>query len=207
MSGELRIPTRLLSAALASKQSKQLRLFASAKLEGHRSKINCLCKSLAVHPRTCRRLVKAIVSNGWAGTDGKYLFPRSWRKLKLSKRGGLYLLKSPRNLKRFEALCLAMGLKRIYRQRGSPHSNKRRVLQEDFPTGYLSAALGLKERRFKTLKSRAQKYGFISVIPQVRVIGEARDFEAMKKHLNGVRIFIRGKYTVTPEISKIRVLV
>lgn len=207
MNGELRIPSRLLSTALAEKKTKPLRLFASAKLEGHRSEIKPLCECLKIHPKTCQRLVKTIVSEGWAGTDGAYLFPRAWRRLKFSKRGGLYLTKAPKDLKRFEALAFAMALKKVYRKKGSPHSSKRRVKQEDFPTGFLCAAIGLKERRFKTLKAHAQRYRFISVRPQVTIIGKAQDYAALRKNLSGLPIFKRGKHCVVPDISKIRVLV
>lgn len=207
MEGELRLPNRLLSSALSEKKIKQLRFFASAKLEGHRSEIQPLCECLKIQPKTCQRLVKKIVLEGWGGTDGTFLFPRSWSKLQFSKRGGLYLTNAPKDLKRFEALCFAKALKKVYRQKGSPHSSKRRVKQTDFPTGYLCSALGLKERRFKTLKALAQRYRFISVIPQIRIIGKVKDFDAMKKNLHGPRIFKRGKHVVTPDISKIKVLI
>lgn len=207
MQGESRLPNRLLKKALASKNVKLLRLLATAKLEGHRSEIKHLCECLKIQPKTCSRMVKKIVENGWAGTDGTYLFPRSWGKMLLAKRGGLYLTTAPKNLKKFEALCFAKALKNIYRKKGSPHSSKRRVLQKDFPTGYLAAALGLKERRFKTLKALAQRYKFISVTRQFRIIGKAKDLGALKRNLYGVPIFKRGKHTVTPVISKIKVLI
>jgi len=207
MPGELRIPNKLLAEALADKQIKLLRLFAAAKLDGHRSEIKPLCGCLKIHPRTCHRLIKRIVEEGWAGTDGTFLFPRSWRKLKFAKRGGMYMTAVPKDLKKFESLCFVKALKKIYRQKGSPHSNKRRIKQEDFPTGYLCAALALKERRFKTLKAQAQRYKYISVQPQFRIIGSDKDYETLKKHLHCVPVFKRGKHTVSPEISKIKILI
>lgn len=207
MNGELRIPSRLLSTALAEKKTKALRLFASAKLEGHRSEIQPLCEALKIKPKTAQRLVKKIVGDGWAGSDGTFLFPRSWHKMKFSKRGGLYITNAPKDLKKFEALAFAMGLKNIYRKVGSPHSNKRRVKQEDFPARYLSRSLGLSDRRFERLKASAQRYRYISVRPQVKVIGKAKDFEAMRKNLHGIPVFKKGRHTVVPDISKIRVLI
>jgi len=204
---ELRIPSRLLASALSEKKTKALRLFATAKLEGHRSEIKPLCESLKIQPRTGRRLIKKIVADGWAGTDKTFLFPRSWRKLKFSKRGGLYITKAPWDLKRFEALCFAKALGKLYRQKGSPHSKTGRVKQEDFPAVYLSKALDLSERRFERLKALAQRYGYISVKPQIRIVGKASDYEAMKKNIHGPPIFKRGKHTVVPDVSKIRVLV
>lgn len=154
-------------------------------------------------------MIRKIVNDGWAGSDrdGVFLFPRAWHKLNTSKRGGLYMTKAPLDLKRFEALAFAMGLKRLYRKLGSPHSKQERVKQEDFPTGFLCAALGLKERRFKTLKAHARRYKYISVRSQVRIIGKAKDFEAMQKNLHGPPIFKRGKHIVTPDISRLKVLI
>lgn len=204
---ETRIPIRLLQIALARKQTRLLRLFAAAKLEGRRAEINALFDRLKIHPRTGQRLIKKIVDEGWAGTDGTYIFPRSWRKLSLSKRKGLYITCAPKDLKKFEALCFAQSLKSLYRKRGGPHSKKRRVQQTDFPTGYLSAAMGLKERRFKTLKAAAQRYRFISVTPQVTIIGQAKDYHALKSNIHGPPVFVRGKHTVVPDVSQIRVLI
>lgn len=205
MPGELRIPNRLLRNALASKKIKQLRLFAAAKLEGHRSEIKPLCECLKIQPKTCQRLIKWIVDEGWAGTDGKFLFPRSWAILDLFRRRGLYITTAPKDLKKFEALCFVKALKKCWK--GDPHSKKGRVMQTDLPTGYLSKALGLKERRFKTLKAQAQRYKYISVTPQYTIIGKVKDYSALKKNLHGIPIFKRGKYVVTPQISKIKFLI
>lgn len=207
MNGELRVPLRLLSTALADKKVKQLRLLAAAKLEGHRTEIRGLFQALKIHVKTGQRLVKKLVIEGWAGTDGEFLFPRSWRKLKFSKRGGLYLTTVPKDLKKFEALCFAKALKKLYRKPGSQHSNKRRVKQNDFPARYISKSLGLSERRFERLKESAQRYRYISVTPQYRIVGKASEYEALKKNLHGIPVFRRGKHTVVPDISKIRVLI
>jgi hypothetical protein len=204
---EIRIPNKLLSIALADKNTKALRLFAAAKGEGHRSEIRPLLDLLKIHPRTGKRLIKKLVDSGWAGTDGVFLFPRSWCKLKFSKRGGLYLTTAPTDLKRFEAMAFAKGLKSIYRKKGSPHPGQRRVLQKDFPTGFLCAAMGLKERRFKTLKAAAQRYKYIAVIPQYSIIGAAKDYPVLKKNIHGPPVFNRGKHTVVPDVSKIKVLI
>lgn len=205
--GELRLPNKLLSTALAEKQTKALRLFATAKLDGHRSEIRPLLDSLKIQPKTGQRLIKKLVDRQWAGCDGTFLFPRSWRKMKISKRGGLYLTTAPTDLERFEALCFAKGLKSIYRKKGSPRPGQRRAKQKDFPTGFLCAAMGLKERRFKALKAAAQRYKYIAVVPQYTIIGTAKDYPVLKKNIHGPPIFKRGKHTVVPDVSKIRVLI
>ncbi len=209
MKGELRIPSRLLATALAEKKVKQLRLFATAKLEGHRIEINALCEGLKIHPKTGKRLVNKLVTDEWAGTDGEYIFPRSWRKLKFSKRGGLYITTAPKNLKKFEALCFAKALKKILSRKTSPQRPEigRTKQNADLPTTYLTKALGLKERRFKSLKSNAQKYRYISVKPQFKIIGKVSEYAAISKNLHGIPVFKRGRHTVVPDISKIRVLI
>lgn len=204
---ELRIPGRLLADALSGKFLKQLRVFATAKLEGHRSEIKPLCECLKIHPKTCKRITNKLVNDGWAGADDTFLFPRSWAKLNTSKRGGLYMTKAPLDFKRFEALAFTMGLKRFYRQQGSPHSKQGRVKQKDFPAGFICKALGLSERRFERLKAQARRYKYISVIPQYRIIGRAEQYDQIKKNIHGPMIFKRGKHIVTPEVSKIQVLI
>lgn len=186
---------------------KELLFFAVAKLDGHRCKISSLHKKLGIHSHTCRRRVNAIVKEGWCGCDGKFLFPRSWRNLELAKRGGLYLTSVPKNQNKFEAMCFAKALRAVYRKQGSQHPRKRRVLQDDFPARYLSKSLGISQRRFERLKADAQRYRFISVKPQVTIIGTAKDFPSLKKNLHGIPMFKKGKHTVVPHVSKIRILI
>lgn len=206
MAGEIRIPTKLLSSALSEKKVKQLRFFACAKLKGHRVCVDVLADDLDIHPKTCKRIIKSILTDGWAGYDGKHLFPRSWRKMRLNKRSGLYITE-PYNLKKFEALCFAKALKKLYRKLGGQRPNRRRTVQTDLPARYISKALGLSERRFERLKSDAQRYRFISVKRQYTVIGSVKDYGALRKHLHGLPIFKRGKHCVVPDVSKIKVLI
>jgi hypothetical protein len=204
--GEIRIPNKLLSSALKEKKVKALRLLASAKLKGHRASTEQLFQELKLHPKTGKRLIDSVVSLGWAGTDGKFLFARSWHKLDLSKRGGLYLTQI-HNLKKFEALCFAKALKKLYRKPGGQTTGKRKDHAKDFPARYLAKSLGLKQRRFEMLKASAQRYRFISVRPQYNIIGTAKDFPALKKNLHGMPVFKRGRHTVVPDIAKIKVLI
>lgn len=205
---EIRLPNRLINSCLSDKKIKLLRFIAFAKLQGHRSEIKGLLTDLKIEPKTGKRLIQKAVSEGLAGTDGEFFFPRSWRKLGLSKRAGLYLTDKYnfRNLIKFEALCFAKALKKIIRK-GSRHANKRSVLQDGFPTGFLCKALELRERRFKTLKANAQRYRFISVRPQFKQVGKASDFNALKKNSHGVPVFVSGKNCVVPSASKINVLI
>jgi hypothetical protein len=209
MPGEIRMPSALLSEALHHKQTKMLRLFATAKLRGHRSELNALYTDLKIHPKTGGRLIKKIVHAGWAGTDGKYLFPRSWERLQTSKRRGLYVSVIPKDQKKFDALCFAHALKKIIGKKAGPrHTEVGSILPKaDLPHTYLCAALGIKERRFKTLKASAQRYKFIAVTPQFTRLGFASEYNQIKKNIHGPPVFKKGRFTVVPAISKIRVLI
>lgn len=206
MPGELRIPHKLLITALSEKATKELRLFAAAKLYGHRVDAGALIDTLEIHPRTGRRLIKRLTDRGWAGYDGTQLFPRGWRHLGLSKRGGLYMTTAPIDLDKFEALCFAKALQRLLRKAKTTPARPERGRTSQSPElslPYLATGLGLKERRFKYLKARAQKYGFLRSVRQYRIIGEAREFSSLRRNLHDVPMFRRGAYTVTPDLSKI----
>jgi hypothetical protein len=205
---EVRLPNRLIKSCLSGKKMKLLRFIAFAKLQGHRSEIKSLLSDLKIEPKTGKRLIQKAVSEGLAGSDGKFFFPRSWKKLGLNKKAGLYLTNKYnfRKLIIFEALCFAMALKNLIRK-GSRHANKRSVQQDGFPTGFLCKALELRERRFKTLKANAQRYRFISVKPQFKKVGKASDFNALKKNSHGIPVFLSGKNCIVPSASKIKVLI
>ncbi len=203
--GEVRVPARLLATALHKKEVKALRLLVTAKLQGHRCEISFLRRALKIKDRTCRRLVTEVTEKGWAGADNDYVFPRAWRKMSFNKRGGLYLINAPRDPLRFEALCFAFALKKIYRRRGSPHSIKGRVKQKDFPARYLCEALGVSERRLTRLKRAARKYKFISITRRFSVVGKAVEIDALRKNLKGVGVFAHGKNALVSLPSRIRI--
>jgi len=204
---ELRIPNRILSQSLKLKQTRLLRLLATAKLHGHRCKISTLAADLHISARTLSNQIKALVKIGWAGTDGVYLFPRSWRKLSLHKRGGLYITEPPRNLKRFESLAFAKALKPYCcRPPGKSRPIEGRTEQKIFPARYISKSLGLSSRRFERLKAQTKKFRFISVKDgQYSVMGYKAEINSFKKNLHGPIVFVRGNYCVTREPSIIRV--
>lgn len=202
--GELRIPLRLLKSVVAKKHIKLLRLLATAKLCGHRCKIGVLRKLIRLNDRTFRRMISKLVSMGWAGYDGVYIFPRSWRRLGLNKRRGLYLVDVPKNLVRFEALCFTLALKEICRRRGSQHLEIGKVEQTDFPARYLSKTLEVSERRFQRLKAASQKYKLISVTRQFMIVGAANEVSSLKKNLKDVSVFVRGTTAVAPIPSRIQ---
>lgn len=206
--GELRIPVHLLSNALAKKQTKHIRLFATAKLL-YNSKVNVdqLLEELDIHQKTGKRLIKTIVFEGWAGTDGTYLFPRAWHRMKYSKRGGLYVTSSETlaNLKKFEALCFSMALKRLYRSKKGPRAKNRSAPPKDLSSRYIAQALQLKERRCTQLRSLAHKHGFITIKRRYKVLGKRSEFGSLKKNLHGVPLFMIGKNSVSPDCSQITV--
>jgi len=185
-----------------------------AKLQGHRAPIKATCACLRIKPTTCKRMIRRLVNSGWAGADKTFMFPRSWRKLHFSKIGGQYLetpknLKILKDLKKFEALCFAKALKKVYRKLKSPHSSNRRILQEDFSTRYLCKALRISARRFERLKAAAAKLKFIRVKPQkIEMIGKAKELSAWRKNYPD-RAFFKtdAGYCYTPRMSKIQILI
>ncbi len=103
---EIRIPNKLLSFfALADKKVKALRLFSVAKLHGHRVELTKLFQETTMRPKTGKRYVEFLVYSGWAGCDGHYLFPRTWNRIHLNKRGGLHIYKMPTRLRSLKHSC------------------------------------------------------------------------------------------------------
>lgn len=207
MTGEIRIPAKLLSSALSLKMIKALRLLATAKLNGHRSEIATLLHALKIHPKTGGRLISKIIESGWAGTDDTFIFPRSWRRLSMNKRGGLYITTEPKHLKKFEGLCFAIALKKALSRKAGPRPERGRTTPTDLPTTYLAKALRVSVRRFERLKAQAQRYGFITSKEQLTPVGSAKEFGSIRKHLSDRPVFVRGKFTVVPGPSKITVKV
>ena len=206
--GELRIPVRLLSNALSKKRTKEIRLFATAKLlYNSRVNIALLFEEMDINPRNGKRLIKNIVYEGWAGTDGTNLFPRAWHRMKYSKRGGFYITdtKTLADLMMFEALCFTLALKRLYRSKKGPRAKNGSASPKDLSSRYIAEALQLKERRCTQLRSLAQKYGFITIKRRYRVLGKRNQFAALSKNLHGVPLFMIGKNSVSPDCSQITV--
>lgn len=205
-SGELRIPNRLLSSALAEKKTKQLRLFAVAKLL-HNSRVGIkeLLEETDTHPRTGKRLIHGIVSSGWAGTDGKYLFPRAWHRMKYTKHGGLYLTNTEvlADLKKFEALAFSFSLQKLYRRKGPSTTKGTGAKPKDLSLRYVCEALQLKERRCKTLRSQAQMYGFISIHRRYWRVGKSSECGALTKYIKGPHLFAFKNNTLWTQVSRV----
>jgi len=202
--GEIRIPIKLLGTCLSQKKLKLLWVFASAKLLGnHRIEISKLLCRLKIRPRTGRRLINGLIQLGWVGSDGNFIFPRSWKTLGLKRRRGLYLTRLFQR-KKFEALCFTKVLKRET-GRAILHFKKGKVMQ-GFPASFLCNAMGLKYRRFQELKAHAQRYRLISVIRQYNRLGVSNEITQIRKNLKGVAVFVRGKFCVSPAFSKVQFL-
>lgn len=205
---EIRIPRKLLVNALALKQVKALRLLLVAKLlYNSRANIQQLIEETDTNPKTGKRLVNAIVGNGWAGTDKTYLFPRAWHRIKYAKRGGLYLtdteiLSDP---KKFEALAFTHALKKLYRRKGLSTSNgeKKGAKPKDLSLRYVCQALNLKERRCKALRAASQKYGLITIRRRYWRIGKSSECGALRKNIKGPHMFAFNNSTLWSQVSKI----
>ena len=210
---ELKLPSGLAKQSLSDKTSKALRLLVIAKSKGHRVVIADLLKENNINLRTGQRLIACMVLLGWANTDGKHLFLRSWKRMGYKKRSGHYIEKEHiQSNKRFDGFLLALSLKRFYKHKayiqrnGSATLEKGTELSQAFPSPYIANALGLKERRYKTLKSDARRFGYLIVKQTYTIAGKASHFKELAKHSAGeLKLFIKGKNTVYSNLSQITV--
>ncbi|MEJ1241635.1 hypothetical protein WBG78_26040 [Chryseolinea sp. T2] len=208
ITNEVRIPRKILSEALRRREIRALHACAIAKINGgHRMELKALQSKISVSDRTLRRYIEAMMARGWAGCDGQYLFPRSWRRLKVSKRGGLFLANSTATTKDLEVMAFVASLKSLIRNLGSPRSQKGRATPKDYPSRYLCKALGITERTFQRLKSRAVKEKLISVKRQYHVVGKAKHAKALIQNLPGLPLFVKEGKTIYPIPSRIDFLV
>lgn len=208
--GELRIPPALLLAALRGKILQSLIILLVAKLlHNGRVRVNDLLEELSLTRRTGSKHIQKIVDLGWAGTDGEFLFPRSWHRLGLTKRGGLYLPSTEllSEADRFKAHAFEHSLWKVYRRAGGHGPKKRRAVQNDLSLAYTSKALGIPERTVKRLRAQATKCGLLKIIrnPLIR-IGHASELAGFRKHMKGVPVFRSGYSTVSPTPSSVHFL-
>lgn len=203
MTREIRIPTDLLCTALERKRVRHLQLFAVAKLlHGHRVRIDQLTEEMDLHPRTGKRIIHDVVTEGWAGSDGINLFPRSWLRLGLSKRRGLYLTDALilSDKKKFEALCFAWALRRLYQRKARTERGSTTPM---LSVKYTCEALGISERRCERLRAAAQRYGFIRIRRSYEVLGKRSECQSLRRNIHGPPVFPAGKHTITPAPSTV----
>jgi hypothetical protein len=199
--GEVRIPSKLVRESLRTKSTKVLHFFYSVKRHGHRAEIKSLLQELKLSPRKGRDLISRLVAKGLAHTDGTFIFPRSWRRIKVSKRAGLYLT-THHTQKKFDSLLFAHAMKKVIRARS--HSFKGRVMP-NVPQGYYIKALGIPRTRFQKLQAQCIRYRYISSLSQYTRLGKANEVYDIRKYLHP-QAFKYGQFTVVREPSKISIL-
>jgi len=200
---EIRIPARIIYKAFRENLIRELYALTIAKYYGcHRIELSTLQSKLSLSEKSIQRYVKTLTELGWAGTDGKFLFPRSWKRLGFSKKFGLYFAELPIDRKIFEVFIFVHLIKRIHRRKGSPHSQEGRVRQKDYPNRYLSKVLKISNRSLERLRARAVKEKLIYVERQYVVLGKAKYIDAFRRNLQAT-VFVRGSKTVSPIPSKI----
>lgn len=205
---ELRLPLRLAHDTLASKLSKELHLYLLLKSLGSRVSKQQLYESVQVSPRTVNRQLRRLVSLGWIGMDKDFIFLRSWKRIGYRKRRGIPLEKKYlKSLDRLEAVVFAGAIKRFYRRKEYGARVSGRATPNVFPSGYYRKALDLSLRTFERLKAKAVKYRTITSKVVYRILGRSIDYEQLRRNLHGPYVHRKGKYTVTPEATKIKVIV
>lgn len=199
---------------MKDKAVRDLQVWTAARVYGHRAEIGELAAALGISRRTCIRKVKRLAKKGWVGTDGKFMFPRSARRLGMTKRGGLPLEIPTQSIpieikekERLEALCFTFLLKKAQRSNVRSHPKKRRAQPPTLPTKYFLKALKISERRFKRLKSSSQRFGFLICTRQFNRVGSKREILQLRKNLPGMPLFVRGEDVVTPMISRTEILI
>jgi len=139
----------------------------------------------------------------WVGYDGKFLFVRSWSRIKYKKKFGLYLGIMPKQL---SDSLFAHALKTVTRREARARKRGTSAMPKGLPARYYTTALNISERSYFRKIRSAVKNGHIKVAKQRTKIGSAKEFSAFRKNLHGVPIFKCGKYTVIPEPSTIEFL-
>jgi hypothetical protein len=194
---ELRIPPRLIIDSYRNRQDSLLEIFITLKSIASRVHAKNFFKTWGVSEKTGKRAIKKMIALQWVGHDGKFIFTRSWSRIKYKKKFGLYLPQRQKNLK--DAL-FAHALKTVTRRK--IRAQKRgSAMPKGLPVRYYTTALNISERNyFRKIKS-AVKRGYIKLTKQRTKIGSSKEFHALRKNLHGVPLFKCGKWTVIPEPS------
>jgi hypothetical protein len=194
---ELRIPPRLIIDSYRNRQDSLLEIFINLKLRGSRIHAKNFFKALGVSEKTGKRAINKMIALQWVGHDGKFIFTRSWSRIKYKKKFGLYLPEIPPNLK---DSIFAHALKTVTR-RMTRAQKRGRALPKGLPVRYYTTALNISERNYFRKIRSAVKNGYIKLTKQRTKIGTSKEFHALRKNLHGVPLFKCGKWTVIPEPS------
>ncbi len=215
------LPSRFSRFALAKKLTSELRILVMAKLEGHRADISKLFEKYDIHEKTGQRAIERILKLGWAESDGRYLFPKSWARMPKLAEGEVGFKRSaskeirPEYLKtkeKFRAYLLASALygflkeKEYIRRLREAALEKPGELGTAFPCGYYVKALGISERTYKRLKALALEFQFLALEPQrFTIVGHSSELSQLRQNMKGIALFRRGQNVVHPEVTPIKI--
>lgn len=200
---EIRVPEKLIVNSFQLKQTNDLSVFVLLKLHGSRIHAKDFFKNvLNVSVKTSKRIIQKLLSKRWIGFDGKYIFVRSWSRIGYKKRKGLYLAKIPKCITDF----LFVHALKVVTKRKARAQEQRSAMPKGLTVRYIAKSLKISERSYYRLIKSAIKRGLVKTKQSFTPIGSKKDYNALKKHLHGVPLFVRGNYTVTPNPCELKFL-
>ena len=197
---EIRVPKNLIVSSYQTKKVKELQTLTIIKLMGSRVRFRTLCKCLDIHYKTGKRIIARLIKLQWVGTDGSYIFPRAWSRIGYKKSGGLYLGLIPKHLKE---ILFTIALKEITR-RMARAQEKRSATPKGLPVRYYLISLCISERTYFRNLRASIKLGLMRTKKILTKVGRKEEYNALRKNLHGVPLFVKGKYVVVPEPSEIK---
>lgn len=200
---EIRVPNKLIIDSFQKKRTYELETITLLKLYGSRVSSTWFFKSIGVSVKTGKRIINRLLKLKWIGYDGTFIFPRSWSRLGFKKSKGLYLCEPQKRIKDF---LFTHALKEITR-RMARAQEQRSAMPKGLPVRYYVKSLRISERTYYRLIQSAIRRGLIRTKQNFIKVGKKSDYHALKKHLHGVPLFVRGNYTVSPQPNDIKFLI
>ncbi len=197
---EIRVPKNLIIHSYQNKRVKELEVMTVLKFSGSRVNAKLFFKSLGIHTKTGKRILIKLRKLKWVGFDGKYIFARAWSRIGYRKKGGFYFGAIPKNIKDF---LFTFALKEITKRMARAQV-QRSATPKGLPVRYFCKSLKISERSYYRKLRSAIKYRLIRTKQIFTKVGRKEEYTALRKHLHGVPLFIKGKFVVVPEPSTMK---
>lgn len=200
---EVRVPSKMIVQSYRDKTAGDLEAFTRMKLIGSRVEAKRFAKLTKVSYKTITRMIKRMEGKRWIGFDGRYIFCRSWSRLKFKRRFGLYLPDSRKLTDKLFVFALKTVTRREVRAQ-----KRERAMPKDLPVRYYCRALGISERDyFRKVKSAEKRRLLKRIANPPTKIGKASELSSLRKHLPGVPVFRAGNSAVVPQSSTLKFLI
>ena len=195
---EIRVPKNLIIHSYQKKRVKELELITVLKYSGSRVNAKSFFKSVGIHAKTGKRILNKLINLQWVGYDGRYIFARAWSRIGYKKNGGFYFGALPPRIKDF---LFTFALKEITK-RMARAQEKRSAMPKGLPVRYFCKSLKISERSYyRNLRSAIER-GLMQTKQVFTKVGRKAEYNALRKNLHGVPLFVKGKFVVVPEPSE-----